>query len=139
MVPWVDTYGVIGPLILDRNPDTGHMPLAFNSHDVTRIMSDQIRWDVLEQKKPIQVPYTHTNNFYDKRVLAQVPPPWYEAVTDEDGTNRGNHVDYDFLDKVKKVSQVWLHCGVVVNHLFQKGVTREDAKANKNRVLHGGL
>lgn len=138
MVPLVEECGVVGPLIMDRQEQSGFMPLAFDSHDNTRIHRNDIRWDVLDEDKLMKVPYTHTNNFYDKRVLEQISPPWYEAYADAQGLDRANHVDFNFLDKIRKVSEIWLHCGVVVEHMYTRGITKDDAKKNQGGILYGG-
>jgi len=82
------------------------------------------KWNI-EGKTGIQeVPYTHTNNFYAREVLEKIPQPWYEARLADDGLNRGNHVDYTFLDKIKAVGYpIYLNLDVEVLH---DGIGRKD-------------
>lgn len=120
MVPLVEEYKVIGPMIYDRHHTNGYFPLVFQSKDILNLNAGKIA----HQRVGIgQYPYTHTNNFYDRDVLAQISPPWYEARLSEDGLERANHVDYDFLDKIKDAGYpIYLNHDVVVGHIETRPV-----------------
>jgi len=129
MVPLVEQYKVIGPLIFDRMPQNGFMPLAFTQY------GDQEghgwkKWDIDGKTGVHEVPYTHTNNFYAREVLEKIPQPWYEAHLTDDGLNRGNHVDYSFLDKIKAAGYpIYLNLDVEVLH---DGIGKKDYERAKS-------
>jgi hypothetical protein len=124
MVPLVNKYKVVGPLIFDRHRSNDYLPLAFedyNFEDGTFRL-----FDILDKKGVVEVPYSHTNLFYAREVLESILPPWYEAHATEDGCARANHVDYTFLDKIKGAGYpVHINPKVVVKHLATEPVSRE--------------
>jgi len=89
----VDKYKVIGPFIRDR---ASQVPLAFTYHDGEKLMP----MDTTMCTGIVDVPYSHTNNFYAREVWENIPAPWYEAYLTEDGLHRKNHVDFTLLDKI---------------------------------------
>ena len=115
LVPLVEKYMVVGPLIYDRCEVNGHIPLAFS-----RIFNDGKLLqgiDLTGRTGVIDIKYCHTNLFYHRKVLEQIKPPWYEAYLSEDGLDRANHVDYDFLDKIHAAGyQTFIDLDTVVAH-----------------------
>jgi len=120
MVPLVDQYKVIGPLIFDRWAQNSFMPLAFDK--------------VNENKFPLrgcnimkgihEIPFPHTNLFYAREVVEKLKPPYYEAHLREDGLDRANHVDYTFLQKIKDAGYpIYINSDVVVAHIAVEGVS----------------
>lgn len=121
MVPLVEKYKVVGPLIYDRWKQNGYMPLLFNSIKNGRLD----KW-CGEMTGVQQVPYSHTNLFYAREALEGLTRPWYEAHLSEDGLGRANHVDYTFLDKLKKNGYpAYINMDVVVQHITECGVDKE--------------
>lgn len=128
MVPLVDEYKVIGPVIYDRHSSSGYRTLAFDSK------SDLFgTWlDVSCAEGIREYNYTHTNNFYAREVFENIPKPWYEAHATRDGLDRANHVDYDLLDKIKDSGySIYLNHEIVVKHIAYIGVDKEFHDVNK--------
>lgn len=122
MVPLVEKYKVIGPLIFDRWMSSGFMPLAFSEHEYPGLKP----FNFNGRGGVIRIPYTHTNNFYAREVLEKIQPPWYEAHLRLDGLDRANHVDFTFLDKVHNAGySVYCNLDIVVEHLATVGVGKE--------------
>ncbi len=129
MVVLVESYGMIGPVIYDRHERNEFKTLAFANK-----VSASSWLDVSDGVGIKSYPYTHTNNFYHRRVLERIPPPWYEAELREDGLERANHVDYDFLDKVKEYNpgqECWINHDVVVEHIADVKGNREFYRKHK--------
>lgn len=121
MVPLIDQYKVIGPLIFDRWVNGNFMPL--------------VNWD---REKPLKhyntqdrfgierVDILHTNCFYHREVLEQIPEPWYEAYAAPDGLSRANHVDLTFIQKIKDAGyDLYVNYDVVVQHIAEVPVGRD--------------
>lgn len=112
-VPLVEQYKVIGPLIYDRWPTYNYMPLAFRERDGFILK----RVDLSQCTGIEDIKYAHTNLFYAREVLEKVPPPWYEATQSATGLERGNHVDYDFIDKIHNAGYpTYIDISTVVGH-----------------------
>lgn len=123
MVPLTEKYSVIGPVIFDRAPKNGFLSLACT--DKNDVLGSNV--DLLNMRGIHEIPYTHANNFYAREVFENVKPPWFERELSEDGTHYANHVDYDFLDKIKDAGyRIMANCDVVVGHLVYIPLTREN-------------
>ncbi len=115
MLPLVEEYKVIGPLIYDRWEGNGFIPLAFENNDYRNLRL----FDLRGKTGIVDVPYPHTNLFYHREVLEKVPMPWYEAIATPDGLDRANHVDFTFLKKIRDVGYpIYINTDVEVDHLF---------------------
>ena len=123
MLPLLETHDVIGPMIYDRHMSSGFMPLCFEE-DANEPFAN--RGPAFDRTTGIQqLPYLHTNCFYNRRVLEAVPPPWYEAELSEDGLKRANHVDFTFMRKITKAGfKIFINFDVVVAHIASVPVTR---------------
>jgi hypothetical protein len=129
MVPLVKDYPVIGPVIYDRQQRTSFAPLVVDEPFGKFIPIDG-------HSGIHKFPYTHTNNFYARVALEQVAPPWYEAHLSEDGLSRANHVDYDFLDKIRDAGyDIYTNCDITVEHITKVRVSKEFHR--KQRGDHG--
>lgn len=121
LVPLVQEYKVIGPLIYDRHEVNGYMPLLFESYNGLMLK----KMDVSELTGVVNVPFPHTNLLYHREVLEKIPAPWYEASQREDGLERSNHVDLDFISKIHKAGyDTYIDLDTVVGHMevrFQYG------------------
>jgi hypothetical protein len=119
MVPLVEEYPVIGPVIYDRGQRSNFAPLV-----VDRPWGHFINID--NHSGIHKFPYTHTNNFYAREVFENIEKPWYEAHLSEDGLSRANHVDYDVLDKIRKAGyDIYTNCDITVDHITKIRVNRE--------------
>ena len=123
MVPLLETHDIIGPMIYDRHESSNFMPLCFKRDE---------GGDYAKRGKPfdnragiMELPYLHTNCFYNRYVLEALEPPWYEANLSEDGLSRANHVDYTFMRRfVAKGYKIHINFDVVVEHLAQVNISR---------------
>jgi hypothetical protein len=128
MVPLVERHKVIGPVIYDRHASNDYKPLCFSQKE--NLLDHWI--DISGCTGVMGYPYTHTNNFYAREVLEKCERPWYQAYLREDGLERDNHVDYDFLDRIKDMGYaINLNQDVVVKHLAYVGVDKEFYDAHK--------
>jgi hypothetical protein len=115
MVPLVEEYKVVGPLIYDRMEGNGFIPLAFQNNDYKGLKLYELKGKV----GVVEVPFPHTNLFYAREVLEKIPMPWYEAYATPDGLDRANHVDFTFLKKIKDAGYpIYINTDIVVDHLF---------------------
>lgn len=125
MVPLVGKYKVIGPLIFDRWPSNRFMPLLMKSH-----FGPHLTKYVPPSFKGVQeVPYNHTNLFYKREVLEAIQHdrPWYDPHIRPDGLDRMNHLDYTFLDKIKKAGYaIYTNFDVVVKHIASLPIGKEE-------------
>jgi hypothetical protein len=123
MVPLLETHDVIGPMIYDRWPNNDFVPLCFNETEGLYPRKS----DAFDNRTGIlRMPHLHTNCFYNRYVLEALKPPWYEAYQTEDGLNRANHVDRDFMQKISKAGfEIYINFDVVVKHLAEVPVSRE--------------
>lgn len=113
LVPLVDEYKVVGPMIYDRWEQNDYTPLAFES----RSKNGFIPFDPFKLNGITAIPYPHTNLLYAREVLEKIPPPWYEAYQTTSGLERANHVDYDFLDKIHNVGyDIYIDTDLIVGH-----------------------
>lgn len=123
MVPLVEEYKVIGPVIYDRMPTSYYAPLVLDKPFGQFIPIDG-------HSGIHTFPYTHTNNFYAREVLEKLAPPWYEAKMSEDGLSRANHVDYDFLDKIREVGyEIYTNCDITVEHIVKVKLNKKFHRA----------
>lgn len=122
MVPLLETHDVIGPMVFDRWKQNNYMPLCCVEDDGSPPFSRPF-----DGKTGImEVPYLHTNCFFNRRVLEAIPAPWYESAMSEDGLTRTNHVDYDFMKKIPKAGfTIHINFDVVVKHNVMQGIDRQ--------------
>ncbi|MHA1962355.1 MAG: hypothetical protein ACW99U_19295 [Candidatus Thorarchaeota archaeon] len=127
MAPLALEYKVIGPEIYDRWEMNNFGILCFADKD------DITSWIDCSDAKGIQsYPYTHTNNFYAREVFNGLEMPWYDTQLTPDGFEKANHMDYDFLDKVKANGyEIHINHSVEVNHIFLGKSNRDFYKRNK--------
>ena len=112
MIPLVNEYKVAGPLIYDRWPQNGFIPLAFKKY-----LPHLVPMDLQGLTGVIEIPYPHTNLFYHREVLEKIERPWYEAHLSHNGLDRDNHVDFSFINKIHKVGyKVMIDLNCVVGH-----------------------
>jgi len=119
-VPLLKDHDVIGPMIYDRWLTSNFMPLCFEEKDSVRVKAFDNKTGIME------LPYLHTNCFYNRYVLEALEPPYYEAELDETGLERGNHVDYTFMGKITDAGyKIYINFDMVVRHIADVPVSRE--------------
>lgn len=124
MVPLLDTHDIIGPMIFDRHESSSFMPLCFKEDKDNPLAR---RGSPFDAKSGImQLPYLHTNCFYNRYVFDGVEPPWYQAWLSSDGLERANHVDYTFMNRFTRAGfKIYINFDVVVQHIAEIGISRE--------------
>lgn len=137
MVPLVKSYKVVGPLLFDRWLSNRFMPLLFRSHFAGKLVPYIPQtWTGVQE-----VPYNHTNLFYAREVLEAIERarPWYDPHIRPDGLDRMNHLDYTFLDKIKKAGyKIYTNFDVVVKHVASLPIGKEEfALFNQVRSENG--
>jgi hypothetical protein len=124
LVPLIDQYKVIGPLIYDRWSDNNFLPLSFKKES-----SGYQPFDLTGKSGIVEIPYAHTNLLYAREVFEKIPPPWYEAYQTKTGIQRANHVDFDVLSKIHQAGyKVHIDLDLVVGHQFTTFVGRQFKK-----------
>lgn len=132
MVPLVERYKVIGPVIYDRWSHNEYRTLVFEDKD--DLYDNWV--DVSEECGVCSYPYTHTNNFYAREVWENIAAPWYESRTSDDGLDKLNHVDFDVLDKVKAAGyEIWLNQDVTVGHISSTSIDQEFYRRLKREIV----
>jgi len=124
MVPLIEKYKIIGPLIFDRLPVWDFMPLV-NWYDQEH--KSLLPHFELKGKSGIwKVPYLHTNCFFHREAIEAVPQPHYEVHVRGDGLAKDNHVDITFMQKfVAAGYDIYVNLDVVVEHIAEVPVSRE--------------
>jgi hypothetical protein len=124
-IPLLMEHQIVGPMIYDRWPETGHIPLAFAWVEGMNLH----RMNLDNMTGLVEIPYSHTNLFYRREVLEEIPPPWYEAHLEPNGLERQNHVDFSFLRKIHQAGfKVMIDLDVEVKHMAAtKFVGKADA------------
>lgn len=120
MVPLVEEYKVIGPVIFDRWPAGNFMPLVNWDRE-----EPSNQFDITGRTGIEVVDNFHTNCFFHREVLEKIPAPWYEAHATPDGLKRANHVDLTFLGKVQDAGyKLYVNYDMVVSHIAQLSVSK---------------
>lgn len=117
MVPLIEKYKVIGPLLFDR-------PLNFLP--LVNWLDSREHYDIMGKTGIEEVPYLHTNCFFHREVLESIPRPWYEVQITDDGLKRENHIDATFMKKIPKAGfKIYINYDMVVEHLAEVPISRE--------------
>jgi len=118
MLPLVEKYKVIGPLIYDKWREHNFPPLMFGENRYPFVSPP-----IIEYSGIVEVPYAHNNMFYAREVLEKISPPWYELYLNEDGTARTKSQDFAFNDKVKLAGyKIYINTDILVQHLVMINV-----------------
>jgi len=118
MVPLIEKYKIIGPLIFDRWPTGNFLPLVNWAEGEV--------FDVKSASGIMEVPYYHTNCFFHREALEAVEPPYYEFHMDPSGLKRSRHGDIDVMMKfVKAGYKIYANLDVVVSHLAEVPIDKE--------------
>lgn len=115
LVPLIQEYKVIGPMIYDRWEAGGFQPLAFTEYSVN---CKHKPMDLTGLRGVVEIPYPHTNMFYAREVLESLDPPWYEIGLASNGVDKDRHIDYYFIDKIHKAGyKTYINLDIVVEHI----------------------
>jgi len=134
LAPLVEKYKVIGPEVYDRSDSNAYSVLCFS--EKVDLVENWI--DCSDETGIKSYPYTHTNNFYAREVLEAIDPPYYVYKEREDFKDKDNHVDYDFLDKIKDAGYpIYINHNIDVCHLFI-GRSNRDWHKKVGKHVKGG-
>lgn len=118
MVPLLDEYKCIGPLIFDRWHESGYMPLVFNK--ARRVV------DVSKKSGIEEVPYLHNNCFFTREVLEAIDPPYCKVELTENGLDKAFHQDRWQMKKVVEAGyKIYVNYDMVVKHIVEVEIDRE--------------
>jgi len=123
MIPLVQKYKVIGPIIHNKWKKNRFVPLLFseNQYPARAHLINVVAQGVVE------VPYSHSNLFCLREVWEKIPPPWYEYKVSADGLRKESEPDFDVLSKIKDAGYpIYTNTDMTVEHLVHMGIGREE-------------
>jgi len=124
MVPLIDKYKVIAPLIFDRQFSDGFMPLVFSDADVDKFTCRPM--DITGKHGIIEVPYCHANLFMAREVVEKIDGPPYPEVLADNGLQVKQHADFLFNDKIREAGyKIHVNLDVEVEHLVEFPMNRK--------------
>lgn len=119
MVPLVEQYKAIGPLIFDRQISNGFIPL------VNWLDYYPKHTDLSDKQGIIEVPYSHTNYFFHRDVLKNLPKPYFEEKLTNQGLGRKN-MDRAFTEKIVAAGhKLYVNLDMVVSHIANISIDKE--------------
>jgi hypothetical protein len=121
MVPLVEKYKLVGPLIYSKRRRNGYSPLLY---DEDSYPFKSTNWKKRTPESGIlPIYYAHTNLFYHREVLESIKPPWYEANYNQDCCGYKISRDFSFLEKlIKKGFKTYINMNMVVGHLVEETI-----------------
>ena len=125
MVPLVEEYKVIGPLIHNKHRRNQYAPLlcARNTFPIVRTITN---WEPMAVDGILEIPYAHTNLFYAREAIEKTKPPWYESKYSHDNCAHRMNRDYSFIGKLRKQGfNTYININVEVGHLVEGVVNSE--------------
>jgi hypothetical protein len=121
MVPLVEKYKVIGPLIHSKWRRKKYIPLMFNVASGVKTPTP-----IYDVEGIVEVPYSHTNLFIAREVLAKIEPPWFGCTYNEKGTGQISSSDFEFNDKIKEAGYpIYINMDVQAKHLVLEYIDTE--------------
>ena len=119
MVPLVEKYKVIGPLLYNKWRRLNFRVLMNLTKQGPFTQSEQMKeWSGIEE-----VPYPHSNLFYVRESLENITPPWYENKFSSDGKMRLEGGDHAFVEKIREQGfKLYINTDVLVQHLVMAHV-----------------
>lgn len=113
MVPLIDKYKVIAPLIFDRWRLNNFCPLVFESIKY----DNAVPMDITGKTGIEPVEYAHTNCFFHREALEAIKPPWHDIELSEDRMSIVNNGDRHFINKLNNAGyKTYVNFDVVVKH-----------------------
>jgi hypothetical protein len=124
MVPLIDEYKAIAPLIFDRQFSNGFMPLAFSDANINRFTCVPI--DISDKQGVIEVKYCHSNIFLAREVAEKIEWPPYPGMLSDDGLQKKQHADFLFNDKIREAGyKLYVNLDVEVEHVVEFPMNRK--------------
>ena len=124
MVPLIDEYKVLAPLIYDRWARNDYMPLAFDVADIDNFLASKM--DITGKRGIIEVQYCHSQLFMAREVMEKLPSPPYPGGLSADGLQKIRHSDGFLNQNIRKAGyKIHLNLDMVVKHIAETPVDRE--------------
>jgi len=122
MVPLVEQYKVIGPLIYNKWRKNKYPPLLCQENDFP-IARPATNWFKKAKNNILKIGYAHTNMFYARETVEKIKPPWYDISYTKDGCAMAVSADFVFLDKIKAQGyEMYVNTSVEVGHLVMESI-----------------
>lgn len=136
MVPLVEKYKVIGPLIYNKWRKNNYAPLIGFEYRFPKVHRVSNWESFVNRDGVLKAPYSHTNLFYARESLEGIEPPWYTQDFSEDGCGRASATDFSFIQKVLDNGyDIYINARVEVGHLVLDTVNTEVRTMWKRRQL----
>ena len=124
MVPLINEYKAIAPLIHDRQFADGFMPLVFSDADINGFTCRPI--DIVGKHGIIEVKYCHANIFLDREVVEKIEWPPYPGLLSDDGLQKKQHADFLLNDKIRNAGyKLYVNLDVEVEHIVEFPMNRK--------------
>jgi len=124
MVPLIDEYKAIAPLIHDRQFSNGFMPLVFSEADIDKFTCLPI--NITGKHGIIEVQYCHANIFMAREVVEKIEWPPYPGLLSDDGLGKKQHADFLFNDKIRQAGyKIYVNLDVEAEHLVEFPMNRK--------------
>jgi len=127
MVPLIDEYKAIAPLIYDRVPKNNFFPLVFEDADIDNFTFTPM--DIAGKHGIIEAPYCHANVFMAREVVEKLPFPPYSGELKPDGLEKAQHADFRFNKFIWDAGyKLYVNLDVVVEHIVEMPMNTERYK-----------
>ncbi len=126
MVPLIEKYKCIGPLIFDRWEESRFAPLVFvEPREDAKWMKLDDPVEALKRRGIEERKFSHSNLFLHRKVLEAIPPPWYNIAISDDGMEKMYHGDRYFVNNITKAGyKLYINYDVVVKHITEVEIDR---------------
>jgi len=123
MIPWIEKYKLIGPLIYNKWRKNKYPPLLFEKNTFPLIRTKRDFFKGVDENGFIKIPYAHTNLFYPREIIENINPPWYELKHSPDGCGHLINRDFSFIEKIKKNGyDTYINTQIEAGHLVEEPV-----------------
>jgi len=111
MLPLVEKYKVIGPVICDRLAVDNFVPLMFKNDNLDLL-------NIVGKSGVIDVSVPHTNLFFIREVVEKMKPPWFWHGLNKEGTNVEDHADRYFIRKIHEAGyKTYINLDMNLTHM----------------------
>ena len=127
MVPLIDEYKVVAPVIYDRWLSNRFFPMVYSDLDPKTLNSRFCDIVDIKGKTGVEeVAWTHTNLFMAREVVEKLPKPIFKLYFTEDGLGKCKHTDHAVNEKIKNAGyKIYMNFDVVVKHIASVPVDAE--------------
>ena len=124
MVPLIDEYKAIAPLIYDRQIFNDFFPLVFKDADIGNFTLTTR--NIQNESGIIEVKYCHANIFMAREVMEKIKWPPYEGGLNNDGLQKAKHADFLLNDKIREAGyKLYCNLDVCVEHIVELPMNTE--------------